>query len=140
ESNTDLEDAYFYGGVSPAVAFEIRVDGLRQLVQHHSDGQIPPVSVADVAFVTLMSCFEAFCRDNVAAVLNIVPALVRRLEEADRDVTISARELVDSAKPGQPFLLGFILAEKYEFTRAEDVNRTYTALLRTTPFSKKELQ
>ena len=91
----------------------------------------------EVCFVGLFSYFEAFCKDQFAALINIEPSLVENLKAAGQNVLIDARYVaMYGADSGSR--LGFVLAAESTFGTAQKINSQYGALLKVSPFSKDD--
>jgi len=125
---------YFSGGVPTGEFFRITLDDISNAIDRTSDG----ISrINEICFVGLIAYFEAFCKDHFASILNIEPTLLEILRQKGQDTRIDpARLLVLRDKWN--FNLGFIVVENYDFGTAQKINALYTALLKITPFSKKE--
>jgi hypothetical protein len=91
----------------------------------------------ELCLIGLVAYFEAFCKDQFASVVNICPELLVLLKKNGHDVMIDAADLIafeDMAYRA----LGPMVAEKYDFGSAKQINSHYQALLKITPFSKDE--
>lgn len=128
---------YFAGGVPAGAIFAMAVDDLEQIAMLRSLSGAQARRVPEVCFIGLVSYFEAFCKDQLASVLNILPELVGRLREKGHDTSVDSVTLV-GLKEGALYQIGFLLCEKYDFGTAQKVNALYSALLKLTPFSKDE--
>lgn len=127
----------FPGGVPPGAFFQMETDDLIELVSKHDEPkQTNPI--APLAYIGLLAYFEAFCKDQFASLINIHPELIIFLKENQQDVNIDALEILEHKnRPIQ--ILGFLIAEKYDFGTARKINTLYNALLRITPFAKKDI-
>ena len=133
---------YFAGGVPSNLTFQSQVEELSNLVRESVKTGLDTLS--EVCFIGLMAYFEAFCKDHFAALINICPQLTNRLRQHNYDVSIEATDLLSLGsslqhRAGFPeHKLGFLLAERYNFGTAKEINARYHALLLVTPFSKDE--
>ena len=90
-----------------------------------------------MGFIALIAYFEAFCKNQFAALVNICPQLVVRLSEQGYDVTVDATDILLYPE----FVhhrLGFLVTEHANFGKAKEVNSHYRKLLQISPFSKDE--
>lgn len=127
----------FPGGVPPGVYFQIEIDDLTGLVSKN-DKSKRINRVTHLAYIGLLSYFEAFCKDQFASLINICPELIISLKENQQDVNIDASEML-KYKNSIIQILGCLIAEKYNFGTAKKINALYNALLRITPFTKKDV-
>jgi hypothetical protein len=151
----DISTADFFVGTLPAnLVFEMQVEELCDLARQSasltglpdaiSEQTNMPDTLSALCLIGLVAYFEAFCKDHFASLLNICPQLVGRLKQQKHDVSIDAAELLDLGssidhKAGFPeYKLGFLLAERYKFGTAREINARYQALLLITPFSRED--
>ena len=127
----------FPGGVPPGELFRMETIYLIELVPKH-DKPNRTNRVASLAYIGLLAYFEAFCKDQFASLINIHPELVISLKENQQDVNIDASEMLKQEN-SLIQILGFLIAEKYDFGTAKKINALYKALLGITPFAKKEI-
>ncbi len=131
---------FFVGGVPPLTSFGLDVLDLRTLVISTSEQQIGHArKVAELALIGITAQFEAFCKNQFAAVVNIHPALLQRFSASRSDTTIPLEDLL-AVLDGITYRLGFLLSEKYDFGSARTVNNLYLDLMGVTPFSSDEIQ
>ena len=130
---------YFSGGVPTGEYFGMTLENLREIsASEKEDTEERGVSrLQELCFVGLFSYFEAFCKDQFAALINIEPSLVENLKAAGQDVQIDARHVVAYGEDAN-CRLGFVLAAKSDFGTAQKINSQYRALLKVSPFSKDE--
>lgn len=129
---------YFSGGVPTGEYFGMTLENLREISASEKDSEERGVSrLQELCFVGLFSYFEAFCKDQFAAVINLEPSLVENLKAAGQDVLIDARHVVAYGADSNA-RLGFVLAAKSDFGTAQKINSQYRALLKVSPFSKDE--
>jgi hypothetical protein len=131
---------YFSGSVPPFGYFRPRVSELTQLSSRnqHQDEHDALGFVHELCMIGLASYFEAYCKDQFAAVINICPQLLT-MADGDRDFKISATSLL-LLSDSFPYNLGFIVAEERDFGSAKAINGLFCDLLKISPFSKSEME
>ena len=94
-------------------------------------------TVLELCFIGLAAYFEAFCKDQFSAIVNIMPQTLVRFTNA-RECTLAVKNLLPIINniSGR---LGFLLAEEYDFGTGKSVNSLFADLVNVTPFSKTEL-
>jgi hypothetical protein len=127
---------YFVAGVPPAGYFEFQVAGLRKLVKR-SRSSHGLNQTAEVCLIALSAYFEAFCKAEFAAVINICPTVLRNFVERRKDAKLELCNVLDLLAQMES-KLGNLLSEGYDFGSAKEINALYTDLLRVTPFSEDE--
>lgn len=125
---------YFAAGVPPGSIFKMNLDSLRLVVEHSRDGTVDGQTVLEVCYMGLHSYFEAFCKDHFACLINICPSLVKQLKPRGYELTVDVTELLSFGNISV-HRLGFLIADKYDFGTAKQINAHYNALLLVTPFS-----
>jgi hypothetical protein len=133
---------YFTAGMPAHSYFELEVSGLKKLVQEF-DLHTGLNQSAEVCVIALAAYFEAFCKAQFAAVINIYPKIVRNFVEKRKSVNLDLRNFLTMMYGGDSFVvfdhrLGYLLSEDYDFGSAKDINLLYYDLLRITPFSGSE--
>lgn len=126
---------YFSGGVPTCSYFQLQLNSIRDLLKPSPDDEHD--TLVQVCFIGLMSYFEAFIKDQFAALINLCPPLLPRLEERNQNVLVSAACLA-SLGDNAIRSLGFLVAEQHDFGSAQKINALYGALLKITPFSSDE--
>jgi hypothetical protein len=130
---------YFLAGVPAYGYFELQVFGLKDLVnKSRTDNGLN--QTAEVCLIALSAYFEAFCKAQFAAVINICPPVVNNFIEKRKGTTLDLRNvLAVLAQTGLlEHKLGFLLSEDNDFGSAKNINTLYFDLLGITPFSAKE--
>jgi len=134
----DEAQKFFVGGVSPFLRFEIQYHSLCYLVESHkNDEHFVGNPASEVAWVGCIAHFEAFCKHQFAALINICPALVQDFSAKRTQASLKLSEIVavlESFKSS----IGCLLAEQYDFGSANLINGLFRDLLAVTPFSKDE--
>jgi hypothetical protein len=93
--------------------------------------------LVEVCFIGLAAYFEAFCKNQFAAIVNICPQTLNNFTLRRDNSTIKLSHLVKMSGDLNR-RLGALLAEEYDFGSARTINSLYFDLLRITPFSKDE--
>ena len=125
----------FSGGVPPGPMFSMELEDLRRLAKRSP--KTGKDTLRELCLIGLLSYFEAFCKDLFASCINICPEMIERLEKRSLSTTIDARRALEF-EHAVTRRLGFLLAEKYDFGSARQINAHFTALLLLTPFGKEE--
>ena len=128
---------YFSGGVPTGATFQSILEDLTQLSKQDAEPQGGIHRIQELCFIGLLSYFEAFCKDQFAALINIEPQLVSNLKAAGQNVEVDTSRLVIYSTDVQ-YHLGFVLAEKYDFGSSKKINGLFSALLKISPFSADE--
>lgn len=140
KSNTELLVLdYFTGGVPAGLILSLDVNQLRELVKNSNTKDSDPKKTAEVCFIGLLAYFEAFFKNNFAALVNVCPELIDNLKKSGIDVCINADDLLKIGKHSQ-HKIGFLLSERYDFGSAKKINSIYMGSLNLSPFSKKEIK
>lgn len=130
---------YFIGELAPFIRFELEYHSLFNLVesnkQNHFYKDVNPAG--EVALIGLLAYFEAFCKHQFAAILNIFPTLLRGFCSKRPNQSIDLDSLL-TVKGNIEDNIGFIISEKYDFGSAKNINRLYHDLLGITILSKSE--
>jgi hypothetical protein len=137
ETTTALD--FFVGGVPPDVFFKLTYDDLCALVKSSSEKSFGSNTTAEVCLIGLAAHFEAFCKNQFAAIVNICPQVLSRFCERRPGTTIELKALLNNAEDHQQGL-GFSLAEQYDFGSPKIINSLFYDVLGITLFSKKEGQ
>ena len=115
--------------------FRMQVDDLGELVDKSSVETGINIS-AEVCMIGLAAYFEAFCKNEFAAIINIFPETLSKFTEK-RECKITAKNILHVISEFD-HSLGFLIAEEYDFGSAKAINGLFQDLLNITPFSKKE--
>jgi hypothetical protein len=130
----------FVGGVPPLALFSLEALQLRNLVVSTAHQQVSHArKIAELALIGVLAQFEAFCKNQFAAIINIYPAVLQRFCASRNDTAISLEDML-AVFGDIKFRLGSLLSEKYDFGSAKTVNGLYLDLLEITPFSTTEIQ
>jgi hypothetical protein len=127
---------YFSAGVPAYGYFELEVSGLKKLVRE-SRSLSGLNQTAEVCLIALSAYFEAFCKAQFAAVINICPTTLRNFVEKRKDATLDLENVL-AVLDQTEHKLGYLLSEDHDFGSAKEINALYYDLLGITPFSAKE--
>lgn len=130
---------FFVGKISPFLLFEMEYHSLFYVVEKHkSDPHYKEINPASqVASIGLLAYFEAFCKHQFAAIVNLFPSLIPPFGAKRGEPKIDFSTIV-SFKGNFEKNMGFILAEQYDFGTAKSINGLFRDLLLVTPFDKDE--
>lgn len=128
---------YFSGGVPTGEYFRMTLDELRAISGLASKEPGGIGRLQELSFIGLISYFEAFCKDHFASLINLEPRLVSNLKTNGQNVDVDATRVVLYAEEVKQ-RIGFVLAEKYDFGAAKNINALFGALLKITPFASTE--
>jgi hypothetical protein len=130
---------YFTGKISPFLLFEMEFHSLFYVVENHKNDRFYPElnPASQVATIGLLAYFEAFCKHQFAAIVNLFPNLISQFAAKRGEPKIEFSSVV-TFKSEIEKNIGFILAEQYDFGTAKSINGLFRDLLSITPFSKKE--
>ena len=128
---------FFVGGVPPDTFFNLTFKDLSALVKSSPEGTFGSNTTAEVCLIGLAAHFEAFCKNQFAALVNICPQVLTRFCERRPAVTIEVTELLKIIESVSQSL-GFLLAEQYDFGSAKKINVLLHDLLGFTAFSQDE--
>lgn len=124
---------FFSGGVPALDYFLLQVKELRKIADASPEEMGINVT-AELCVIGLAAYFEAFCKNEFAAVINICPETLDGFA-LKRECKVSARSLLHIVS-GPRSRLGFLIAEEYDFGSAKTINGLFQDLLSITPFSK----
>ncbi len=125
------------GGVPPRTIYVNNVVGLLEISNRIPSDARRPSQEWGICFIALIAYFEAFCKDLFAAAVNIRPELLRSFREAGQNTVVDAVDLTDQGALAS-LRLGSLLAERIDLGSPAKINSVYQALVRCTPFGKKE--
>jgi len=140
-SNIDSENfsalAFFPAGVPAGTIFEMNLDEIETILDDPKDKYrgITP----ELCYIGLVSYFEAFSKDHAASLVNLVPALIENLRNANYDVKVEALKALELGAMF-PQRIGSMIMENYDFGSAKRINAIYNTLIKITPFSKDEIK
>jgi hypothetical protein len=137
----DQVHGYLVGGIPPFLLFETEYHSLFHLVECHKNDRIynsiNPATKA--AHISLIAHFEAFCKHQFAALVNIWPALLADFAARRPQASLALSDLATFFGNVRE-KIGFLLAEQYDFGSAKAVNGLFRDLLNVTPFSGNEAE
>jgi len=130
---------FFTGKISPFILFEMEFHSLFDIVESHKKdkffSEINPAS--QVASIGLLAYFEAFCKHQFAAIVNLFPSLIHGFASKRGEPKIEFSTIISFAGEFEKNI-GFVLAENYDFGTAKSINGIFRDLLLVTPFCKEE--
>lgn len=128
---------YFAGAVPASLIFDGQLEDLRAIVAPlKRDREIPEPAV-EICLIGLIAYFEAFCKSQFAATINIFPQLLESFASRRKDVMVNSADLLHLDGPILE-RIGFLIAEKYDFGTPKSINGLFLDLLNKTPFSVDE--
>jgi len=135
---TDWLD-FYPGGVPAGIIFDMQVEDACELVGSASKNKKAVFTgvQAEFALIGLVACFEGFCRNQTAAIINICPQLVRELTERGRDIKLRPVDILDYAE-NLHTQFGSLVVERIDFGTAKAINGLYKDMLGITPLSKND--
>src|SRR5687767_2738353 len=96
-----MKDAYktydfFIGRISPFLLFEMEYHSLFYIVENHKNDRFyPDINPASqVASIGLLAYFEAFCKHQFAAIVNLFPALIHDFSQKRGDPKIDFSAII----------------------------------------------
>jgi hypothetical protein len=113
----------------------MQVDEIKELVDK-STVEAGINITAELCLIGLAAYFEAFCKNEFAAVINILPEILSDFT-GKRECKISAKNILHVVSEFD-HSLGFLVVEEYDFGSPKYINGLFRDLLNITPFAKKE--
>jgi hypothetical protein len=128
---------FFVGGVPPDTFFNLTFKDICAVVQSSSEKKFGSNTTAEVCLIGLAAHFEAFCKNQFAAIVNICPQVLSQFCERRDGLSVEVRALLKIiGAVDQNF--GFLLAEQFDFGSPKKINTIFYDLLSITPFSKQD--
>jgi hypothetical protein len=91
----------------------------------------------EISYISLVSYFEAFCKDHAGSLINIAPTLLTRLRDSGFPTQIEAHRAIELGSLF-PTKVGFLVLENIDLGNAKKINSIFNLLLKITPFSTKD--
>jgi hypothetical protein len=131
---------HFLAGVPARALFGFQVSSLRNLASRpYKKDLLTNSQIPELCFIALLAYFEAFCKGQFAAAINICPEILQRFIKRRNGVSLALESVLAVMNGvGAQSKLGYLLAEHYDFGSAKAINALYRDLLEVTPFSAKE--
>ena len=133
----------FNSGVPPSLLYRTEVEQLDELVNDSVDVDYGLEGIsnkaAEVCLIGLASYFEAFCKNQFAAIVNMCPAILEQFCRNRKEVKIDLTSVV-AVLPRLDESLGFILSEQYDFGSAKTMNALFHDLLGVTPLTANDVK
>jgi hypothetical protein len=142
--NMKLDDInaldYFVGGVPAGILFKMGFDDIKALVRSSKESSLGSSSntAAEVGLIGLVAYFEAFSKNHFASIVNIYPPVLKQFCKRRQDISLNISDLL--LLGFHPNRVGFMIAEKFDFGSAKNINNLYCDLLSITPFSKTDIK
>jgi hypothetical protein len=134
-SEAKLEwQGYYAGGIPPLAFFYERTEEIKRLASS-AQSQV----VLELCFIGLASYFEAYCKAQFAAVINIWPQVLEEFVGIREEVSLRLKQLLP-VMPDISHSLGSLISEEFDFGSAKSINGLFQDLLNLTPFSKDEMK
>src|SRR5437868_3160065 len=111
---------FYVGGIPPFLRFEIEFHKLFHIVEAHKNDQWYQEKnpAAEFACVGLVAHFEAFCKHQFAASINISPSLISVFSSKRPQASLSLADVVAVFGDFERNV-GFLIAEQYDFGSPE---------------------
>ena len=92
EKNYYETSNFFVGRISPFLLYEMEYHGLFHLIESHKDETFfrKTNPAAEVVVIAMVAHFEAFCKHQFAAIVNILPALLSYLLQKETNLKCSS--------------------------------------------------
>jgi hypothetical protein len=132
---------YFIGRIPPFLQFELELESLFYIVENHKDDRWYPENnpASQVATIGLFAYFEAFCKHQFAAIVNIFPSLIFSFAAKRGEPKIEFSTILTFNGEFEKHI-GSVLAEQYDFGTTKSINSIFHDLLSITPFSNVEAE
>lgn len=132
---------FFPGKISPFIQFEMEYHSLFYVVEHFKEDKFYPEinPASQVATIGLLAYFEAFCKHQFAAIVNMFPALINGFAAKRNEPKIEYSTIISFNGEFEKNIV-FVLAENFDFGTAKAINSLFRDLLIVTPFNKDEEQ
>lgn len=114
----------------------MQVDHLRKVADGSEVEEGNLDFTAELCVIGLAAYFEAFCKNEFAAVINICPDILNPFT-VKRECNVSGRGLLCILSAPR-CRLGSLVAEQYDFGSAKTINGLFRDILNIAPFSKRE--
>jgi hypothetical protein len=136
-TNRELFDLdFFIAGVPPSTLFWMDYEKATSLVDA-SEEVMGGNHIAELAMIGLAAYFEAFCKNQFAAVINICPQVLEMFASRRDGTTLRLKDLVHLME-ALHHRFGSLLVEQYDFGSAKAINSLFYDLLEISPFSTRE--
>src|ERR1700712_2683965 len=111
---------FFTGKISPFLLFEMEYHSLFYVVENHKNDKFYPEinPASQVASIGLLAYFEAFCKHQFAAIVNIFPSLIHNFSSRRGEPKIEFSTIISFDGKFEKNI-GFALAESYDFGTAK---------------------
>lgn len=131
----------FVANLTPYELFSLHAGQMRDIVDRSEDidaeGEILPDSAMEVCLIGLVAYFEAFCKHQFAALINICPTLLEQFADRRIQSSVKLKDII-LLMSNLESQIGFVIAEQYDFGSPELINGLFRDLISVTPFSKED--
>lgn len=100
------------------------------MIDSSEEGSFVQRTLVNVGIISMFSYFEAFCKNNFAAILNCCPSLIENIK--DLKVVRDNKKTVNSS-------IGFYISDGLSFDNFNKVRGLYTSLLKQDFFTESQL-
>ena len=125
--NLDWLD-FFHGGVPPYQLFRLSFDELSRLAESSTAEKGHLDTTAEVCLIGLAAYFEAFSKDQFAAIMNICPETLKPFGDKRPESSLPLRTLRTSMADLSS-RVGSLVSEQYDFGSAKTINGLFLDLL-----------
>lgn len=129
----------FPGGVPGWALFGIQANEIRDRSLAKGKESTDPKDDyvwSDLSYIGLVAYFEGFARYHFASCVNACPKLLTHFSEVRHSLSLPLQDIAEMKMLGKE--LGFLLADKLEFSTPKDINSTFRDLLSFAPLNSKE--
>lgn len=135
------KSSFFVGGIPPFLLFEMQFHSLFHIVESHKNDRFYKEKnpASEIATIGLISQFEAFCKHQFAAIINIFPSTLDTFSKKRQQTSLELSTVV-SLQGKFEKNVGFVIAEQYDFGTPKNINGLFRDLILVTPFDKDEIE
>ena len=130
---------FYLGEVPPLSFFFERIEEIKRLAASSLCESGTDI-LAELCLIGLAAYFEAYCKVQFAAIINIYPPILQKFaeeREEKEDCKLKVKDLLGII-PNTNYRIGSLLSEQLDFGSAKKINSLFYSLLGITPFSANE--
>jgi hypothetical protein len=127
---------FYIGEVPPLSFFFERIEEIKRLAASSLCESGTDI-LAELCLIGLAAYFEAYCKVQFAAIINIYPPILQKFAEKREDCKLKVKDLL-GIMPNINYRIGSLLSEQLDFGSAKEINSLFYNLLGVTPFSTDE--
>lgn len=136
-SREEIEWQKFYLGEVPPLSFFFeRTTEIKRLAAS-STSESETNILCELCLIGLAAYFEAYCKAQFGAIVNIYPPILQKFVEQNEECTLKVKDML-GIMPDINYRIGSLLSEQLDFGSAKEINKWFCSLLGVTPFSKPE--